>query len=191
MSAPEGPEDSERRLAALERAVAVLTNEVATLRAELRDRATGETGRRTAGDAFARSAASAATGAAPRPVDSSASSAWSSSPPPIRPTPARSAPVRRRLWDENIDVEALVGRYGTMVLGALTILLGVGAFLRWAVQRVTLGPEMRVGLGALGATAVAALGLWLRERDAAGTATRRFGNVILALALALLHVVAW
>ena len=86
-----------------------------------------------------------------------------------------------------------------MALGALTIVLGVGAFVSWAVQRVTLGPELRVGLGALGAAALAALGVWLRRRDAgagsrgvAGFAgTRRFGDVLLALSLAVAHVVAW
>jgi hypothetical protein len=90
---------------------------------------------------------------------------------------------------KGLDLETLVGRYGTLLLGALTIVLGVGAFLSWAIERVTIGPEARVALGALGALLMAALGLWLRRRD--GTGTRRFGNVVLALALAVVHVVAW
>ena len=89
----------------------------------------------------------------------------------------------------SLDLESLVGRYGTMLLGGLAILLGVGAFLRWAIERVTLGPEMRVALGALAAVLLGALGLWLRARPSA--AQRRFGSVLLAIALAVVHVVAW
>jgi hypothetical protein len=89
-------------------------------------------------------------------------------------------------FTSGLDLETLVGRYGTMALAALTIILGVGAFLGWAMQRVELGPALRVALGALAALAVAGLGLWLRRRG-----TRRFGNVLLALALAITHVVAW
>ena len=100
------------------------------------------------------------------------------------------APPRRardiRIDTRGIDLESLVGRYGAMVLAALTILLGVGAFIGWAVEHVELGPRARVTLGALGAVAVAVFGEVLRRRGA-----RSYGNSLLALALALVHLVAW
>lgn len=113
--------------------------------------------------------------------------------PPIPPPAASAAPPpglpdRRRGRFDGMDLEGLVGRYGTLALGSLTIVLGVGAFLSWAVQRITLGPAARVALGAAGAALVAALGFWMRRR---GEGSRRFGSVLLALALALVHVVAW
>lgn len=102
---------------------------------------------------------------------------------PPRPAPVPTAPSRQ---PNDLDVETLVGRYGAVGVAALTILMGVGAFVRWAIEHVRLGPEMRVLLGALGAVAVAATGAWLRRRGHA-----RFGSILLALALAITHVVAW
>lgn len=85
-----------------------------------------------------------------------------------------------------VDLEAIVGRYGTLALASLTILMGVGAFLGWAIAHGKIGPGMRVLLGALAAAAVAALGWRLRTRG-----SKRFGSTLLALALALVHVDAW
>jgi uncharacterized membrane protein len=107
----------------------------------------------------------------PRPVPSPAPR------PATRPTPP-AAP--------EMDIETVVGRYGAVAVAALTILMGVGAFVRWAIAHVRLGPEMRVVLGALGAAAVGAAGLWLRRRG-----HHRYGSIVLALALAMTHVVAW
>jgi len=86
----------------------------------------------------------------------------------------------------SIDFESLIGRYGTLALASLTILLGAGAFLSWAIANGKIGPELRVGLGALGAAVVAVVGWRLRARG-----SLRFGNTLLALALALVHVDAW
>lgn len=61
------------------------------------------------------------------------------------------------------DLERLVGRYGTLALAALTILMGVGAFLGWAVRNGLIGPELRVALGAITATVVAIIGWRLRR----------------------------
>ena len=85
-----------------------------------------------------------------------------------------------------LDFEALIGRYGTLALASLTILLGAGAFLSWAIANSKIGPELRVILGALGAAVVGAVGWRLRTRG-----SMRFGNTLLALALALVHVDAW
>jgi uncharacterized membrane protein len=107
-------------------------------------------------------------------------------PPPrgLPPRPAferRDGPGRR-----SIDFESLVGRYGTLALASLTILLGVGAFLGWAIQQGKIGPEMRVILGGLVAVALGVAGWRLRSRG-----SMRFGSVLLALALAVVHVDAW
>jgi hypothetical protein len=109
---------------------------------------------------------------------------------------------------EGADVEALVGRYGTVAVAALLILTGVGAFLTWAVSTFTITPPARVAMGVVLAAAMAGAG-WRLRTSAAGTAsahagaadqetlaagregTRRFGDVLLALALAVTHVNAW
>ncbi|HUF25366.1 MAG TPA: DUF2339 domain-containing protein [Gemmatimonadaceae bacterium] len=85
-----------------------------------------------------------------------------------------------------LSIETLVGRYGAFALASVAILLGVGVFLSWAIEHVRLGPAARVALGAALAATVAVLGGVLRRRGA-----RRFGNVMLGLALAVAHVVAW
>jgi uncharacterized membrane protein len=162
---------TERRVEQLETVVRALVRQVEELRADV---------------ARLRGGAPAPIPAAPPPVDDPLRTPMSvgdrhQAP---RATPAATPP--RRPPRPPLDIEGLVGRYGTMALGGLTILLGVGAFLGWAVSRVTLGPGARVVLGAVAALLVAALGVWLRRRG-----TRRFGNVLLALALAIVHVVAW
>jgi uncharacterized membrane protein len=83
-------------------------------------------------------------------------------------------------------LETLVGRYGTLALAALTILMGVGAFLGWAIRNGLIGPELRVALGATGAALLAVVGARMRRR-----ANPMFGGVLLALSLAVVHVVAW
>jgi uncharacterized membrane protein len=85
-----------------------------------------------------------------------------------------------------LDLEEIVGRYGTIALATLALLAGMGAFLTWAIAHGLLGPTPRVILGALGAAAVGGIGWWLRARG-----TARFGNTLLALSLALLHVDLW
>jgi hypothetical protein len=165
------------RFEQLERAVAELRREVAALRAE-------------------RAAAPASPGSAPAPAPVVAAR---TSPPAHRPRAGDA--LRRRLgaWTmrlglgpvpaDGAELEALVGRYGTVALAVLLILMGLGAFLTWAIAAVTLTPAARVGLGALGAAALAAGGWRLRTRG--GDGTRRFGDVLLALALAAVHVDAW
>jgi uncharacterized membrane protein len=83
-------------------------------------------------------------------------------------------------------VESWVGRYGTLVAGAFVILLGVGTLVVWAVQRGLLSPELRIAGGAATTACVAAAGWQFRRRG-----ERRYGNVLLALALAMTDIVAW
>ena len=75
---------------------------------------------------------------------------------------------------------------GERTLGALTVIVGAGIFMGWAIRAGLLGPTVRVALGALGSLVLALAGLRLRRRTFVD-----FGNVILALALAVMHVVCW
>ena len=115
----------------------------------------------------------------------------SGSPPP-RPHPPRPAarPSRagahRDLLPTGMTFEDLVGRYGAMVLAALAIMSGVGIFLSWAIAQNLIGPTVRVIAGFAAAAALALLGWRLRNRDA-----RTFGNTLMGIALAVVHVVAW
>ncbi len=85
-----------------------------------------------------------------------------------------------------LDLEALIGRYGTLALATVTILAAVGSFLAWSIAHGLLGPWSRIFLGTLAAILLAVAGKRFRVRGA-----RQFGNVLLALALAAMHVVAW
>lgn len=165
------------RIANLENAVRSLALQVAELRAELRGRSPVTKGRLESA-APVRSAP-AAPPTVRAPLD----------PPPRPPSPPAASTARRQPPNRSADLESLVGRYGTMALAALTIIMGVGAFLSWAVEHVRLGPEARVALGAALAALFASLGWWLRVRDR-GSA-RRYGNTVLGLALAIVHVDAW
>ncbi|MGH7637722.1 MAG: DUF2339 domain-containing protein [Gemmatimonadaceae bacterium] len=85
----------------------------------------------------------------------------------------------------NVDLESLVGRYGTLVLSTISALAAVGLFLNWAIEKGFLGPQQRLGLGLVTAATLAVAGLRLRRRE------RSFGASILGLALAITLVCAW
>jgi len=155
------------RLEALEKAVRELSQEVARLAREVDANRAG----RTDGT---RAFPLREVPADPRPPRAA-----------IARAPARGTPTRSAGW-RGLALETLIGRYAALALAAVAILLGVGVFLSWAVEHVELGPGLRVLLGMLAAAGVAALGVVLRRRGA-----RRFGNVLLGLALAIVHVVAW
>ena len=86
---------------------------------------------------------------------------------------------------KNVDLESLVGRYGTLVLATVSALAAVGTFLGWAIRNGMLGPSQRIALGLIVAAALAVGGLRLRKRE------RSFGASLLGLALAITHVCAW
>src|ERR1039457_5031005 len=96
--------------------------------------------------------------------------------------PARSAAHRAVRADDGL--ENLIGRYGALVLAVLTSVMGAGALVSWAISHGLLGPWVRVALGALLALAIAGTGWWLRTRG-----SRDFGNVLIALSLAVVNVV--
>lgn len=87
---------------------------------------------------------------------------------------------------ERRGLEELVGRYGTIGLASLTILMGIGALLSWAIRNGYIGPTVRVVLGLVAAAVVAGIGWRVRRGD-----SPRYGNALLALSLAIVHVVAW
>ncbi len=112
--------------------------------------------------------------------------AGSPPPRPHPPRPARPRSTSRDILPTGMTFEDLVGRYGAMVLAALAIMSGVGIFLSWAIAQNLIGPTVRVIAGFAVAAALAALGWRIRSRDA-----RTFGNTLIGLALAVVHVVAW
>ena len=157
------------RLSALERQVAELRAEVAQLRAAA-----------SRGEPVRVPPDVAALRLPPRPTTNRAASSQT----PRGPfTWARDA---MRSASGGLELEAIVGRYGTLLLAALVILMGVGVLIRVAVSRGLLTPEVRVAMGALAAAAVGAAGLHFHRRGEV-----RFGNVLLALALAVVDLVAW
>jgi len=150
------------RLASLERELALLRSEVA----DLRDHARPSTTPPAAQVVPAALAAAAAAALPPREM---------------KPVASAVAPPR-----QGRSVEELIGRYGTIAVATITVLVGAGIFLNWAIERGLLGPAARVVLGYLGAAAIAAGGVRLRMRG-----TREFGNVLLAIALGVVHLVCW
>jgi hypothetical protein len=139
------PDDD--RLAALERQVAALTEEVARLRAERLARQLPP-------------------------------------PPAHRDALSRASAAASALGAD--DIESLVGRYGTLLLGAFVLLMGVGVLIQFAVTRGLLTPAVRVGLGALTAAGVGAAGVYFHRRGEV-----RYANALFAVAFALTDLVAW
>ncbi len=184
------------RLDALELAVARLTRELVSLRREVRALAEGSA---VEPEGTAHRAPDPPTPLATTSIDASSAHGASTSAPFVSDELRRmaagfvsdSAEARASRgrpsshWDRP-NMEAFIGRYGTLALAAFTILMGVGAFIGWAVRNGIIGPAMRVILGALLAGVVAAVGWRLRRGD-----SPRFGSVLLALSLAIMHVVCW
>ncbi|MEP6990366.1 MAG: DUF2339 domain-containing protein [bacterium] len=169
------------RLAALERDVAALRMEIAALRGALTRAGTPGT------------AVPPPAGAAPAFVSPAVASALRQPPaPPLSSIPAAHASpsLSDRLHAaapiSGVELESLVGRYGTLALAALVILMAVGAIIKMAVQRGLLTPDVRVAAGLLVATALAGAGLFFRRRGEV-----RYGGVLLALSLAVVDLVAW
>ncbi|HWT84187.1 MAG TPA: hypothetical protein VN177_00300, partial [Myxococcales bacterium] len=107
-------------------------------------------------------------------------------PPPSSETPGPSLEPRRSpAAAPGVDLETLVGRYGMLGLATMLALAALGTFVSWAIAHGLLGPTTRVVLGLVAAAAIGVVGLKLRPRS------RSFGDTLLALALAAVHVCAW
>ena len=200
-------DESRERIERLETATRRLLADVADLRQELRAlRAIAAPGtvaptdlRRAAGDDRLESAPAPVTpepASPPAPPPAPAPGFLARILDPPRPAAApRPAPAlarrpvdipRASILPAGMGFEDLVGRYGAMALAALAIMSGVGIFLSWAIAQNLIGPAVRVSAGFTGAAALAALGWRLRNRNA-----RTFGNTLMGIALAVVHVVAW
>ena len=194
-----------RRVARLEDAVKGLHQQVNVLIGEVRllaVQAQGET--HAAETARTAEPAEPAQGTAPAPPAAPARPFAPPPPPPIanvrreslkaplapphsrpthRPTTGGFLPIGPR---GGMSLETLVGRYGMIGAAVLLLLMGIGTFISWAIANNIVTPGGRVGLGASGAVIFVVAGFMLRRRG-----DKQFGNVLLALALAIIHTVAW
>ncbi|CAN5356983.1 hypothetical protein BH09GEM1_BH09GEM1_44030 [soil metagenome] len=172
---------ADHRLVALEREVAALKMEVAGLRSLV------EPAREPAPDVASASPPfldpKTAAALRMRPAGSSGARDDAHAP-PGRPSFAQ------RLHSEaaisGVELESMVGRYGTLSLAAVLVLMGVGAIIKMAVEKGLLTPEVRVLAGLLVAVLLAVAGFVFRGRGEV-----RYGGVLLALSLAVVDLVAW
>ena len=83
-----------------------------------------------------------------------------------------------------VELESLVGRYGTLALAALVILMAVGAVIKMAVERGLLTPEVRVAAGLIVAALRWNLNGWAKDfTDEQGVdGAARMAQVLLAIA---------
>jgi hypothetical protein len=156
----------ENRVERLERSMAALADEIASLRAML-----------AAGPARAHPPAGAPVA---RSVVAGAAAVRARTP---EPAPRR----RTRILGEHLDLERLLGRYGMLGIAVLAAAAAVGTFLSWAVSRgyLTLSPAARIVVGLLFAAGIAVWGFRLRKRE------RSFGSSLLGLSLVVVLVCAY
>lgn len=64
-----------------------------------------------------------------------------------------------------LDLESLIGGRWSVLLGGLTLALGIVFLVRYSIEAGLLGPGMRTLLGALFSTLAIAAGEWLRRSD--------------------------
>jgi len=158
------PTPIEERLARIERVIADLSAEVASIRRELRVPAS-------------------TSPSAPAPAHN---------PSNVFRAEADAAPPRaKRAFSPSTvtahDLERLVGSYGMLAIAVLAAVAAVGTFLSWAVRSgfITIGPTARVAIGLAAAAGVGVWGARLRRRE------RSFGSSLLGLALVIVHVCAY
>ena len=173
------------RLAALEREVAALRSEVAHLRQSVRPTQTYGTPAHSS-PAIAAYLDPAIAAALRKP--SVATGDVSAQVPPT-------LPGGRHFFSEfmhsdapisGVELESMVGRYGTLSLAAVLVLMGVGAIIKMAVEKGLLTPEVRVLAGLVVAVLLGGAGMVFRGRGEV-----RYGGVLLALSLAVVDLVAW
>jgi hypothetical protein len=153
----------ESRLARVEHALVILSEEITAIRREL--------GHQTP------STRSAERGSSPGPLGETATSDVRSR--------LRTALTSR--VSSAHELERLIGSYGMLVIAALAAVAAVGTFLSWAITRgyLSLGPGARVGIGLAFAGVIGVWGFRLRTRE------RSFGSSLLGLGLVIVHVCAY
>jgi Predicted membrane protein len=174
---------ADARMSALEREVAALRLEMERLRASVRS-------------AGARTEEHGAAMLAPGYVAPAIASVLRHAPEGDAQPAAGGAPLHGRpSFSERLhsdaaisgdELESMVGRYGTLSLAALLVLMGVGAIIKMAVEKGLLTPEVRVVAGLVVAVLLAGAGIVFRRRGEV-----RYGGVLLALSLAVVDLVAW
>ena len=150
------------RLEVLEQRLAVLEEEVADLRTQLRGPGAAGLARRAAlGTQPLRrppeTRREAPRREAPRPVTPPPASPARPSAPPTRPA----APARPR---REVDLSKLFGAFGLAAAGGIVTVLGIVFFFVLAVNRGWINPELRLVFGAAVSVGVFAAGLWLRQQ---------------------------
>jgi len=101
-------------------------------------------------------------------------------PPPVERTPAASPPPRKRPSE---GVEAAIGGRLLLWAGALTVVLGVAFFLKYAFDRNWITEWTRVAIGFLSGMGLLALGLRL-----ARAGYRVYGQILSGVGLAALYL---
>ena len=108
---------------------------------------------------------------AARDISELAPSLLDKNPQPALQTPATPPPLPRTPRPRELDedwssgaIEWLAERWMAWV-GAAALLMGLGFFLKYAIERGWIGPEIRVGMGLVFAVALYGLGAWLLRRD--------------------------
>ena len=177
-SAAEESGSPAERLTALEREVSALRVEVASLRASVHF----ATPTAPINDPASSAYVDAAIAAALRQPATAGASTQS-------PAPGRQS-FSERMHSEapisGVELESIVGRYGTLTLAAVLVLMGVGAIIKMAVEKGLLTPDVRVIAGLVVAVMLAGAGMVFRGRGEV-----RYGGVLLALSLAVVDLVAW
>ena len=114
-------------------------------------------------------------------------------PPPLpaglrRTGPSPEAPRPRPAGDAtpSMSLETFIGKYFMLGGAVLLLLTGIGYLIAWSIANQMLTPAGRVGLGALAAAAFVVVGFYARRKG-----EKRWGGIMLSIALAITHTVAW
>lgn len=182
-----GPDDErdDARIVALEQQMAALRVEMASLRATLRPQPASRPATLPPPAAETAAPVSSAPHLSPALAAALRLPPRENQPPPPG-SQSFSAKVHSGATISGDELESIVGRYAMPALAGLMILMAVGALIKVAVEHGLLTPEVRIGAGALAAILVGAAGLYFRQKDEV-----RYGNVLLALSLAIVDLVAW
>ncbi len=150
------------RLEVLEQRLAVLENEVADLRTQVRGADATQLAERDAlGSDLAPEHPPAPV--RERKIRPQERTPTASPPPPARPAPPPPPPRHVRPRRE-LDLSKLFGAFGLAAAGGIVTVLGIVFFFVLAVNRGWINPELRLAFGAAASAGIFAAGFWLRQR---------------------------